>query len=269
MSDIALANDFNVTFSPAVPKEPEKMLPIGEAIKSLKMEGFEKIWRLDGSTFKDVSTVMICPTRGMVHYKVVHSWLTLLKGMNAKCTPILFANGQEVGMAYNNMISNILANPDLAKFKYVFCCEDDNILPPDALIRLYESIEQGPFDGVSGIYVTKGEGLNAPQCYGDAKRYRETGYLDFRPVDIRSALANGNIVECLGVAQGCVLYRMGLFKEIPPPWYVTVNDVVDGGAKAMTQDLYFAERCIKAGKRFAVDMRVKVGHIDIESGVVY
>jgi hypothetical protein len=63
---------------------------------------------------------------------------------------------------------------------------------------------------------------------------------------------------------------MDLFRDIPPPWYVTVADVVPGkGIQGFTQDLYFSERAVRSGKRFAVDMRVRVGHLDINTGVVY
>ena len=36
-----------------------------------------------------------------------------------------------------------------------------------------------------------------------------------------------------------------------------------------TQDLSFAERAVRLGKRFGVDMRVRVGHLDVRTGVIY
>jgi hypothetical protein len=78
-------------------------------------------------------------------------------------------------------------------------------------------------------------------------------------------------MEVNGIAMGCALWRMELFRELAAPWFVTVNDVFPekGGAQCFTQDLYFCERARRAGKRFAVDFRVKVGHLDTETGVVY
>lgn len=148
--------------------------------------------------------------------------------------------------------------------------EDDNIPPPDAHIRLLESIEAGPFDAVGGLYFTKGD-VNMPQCYGDPELYRQCGALEFRPRDIVSAVRHGHVVECNGIAMGCTLWRMELFRRMPPPWFVTVADWFpeQGGAAAMTQDLYFCRKAREAGARFAVDCRVKVGHIDPASGIVY
>ena len=36
--------------------------------------------------------------------------------------------------------------------------EDDNLPPPDGLLRLYESIEAGPYDAVGGLYWTRATG---------------------------------------------------------------------------------------------------------------
>ena len=109
-----------------------------------------------------------------------------------------------------------------------------------------------------------------PMAYGDPAEYSRSSVLDFRPRDVREALAAGQIMPVNGIAMGCGLWRMDLFRELPPPWYVTVNDVIPGkGSQCFTQDLFFCERAVKAGKRFAVDLRVKVGHMDINTGTVY
>jgi hypothetical protein len=230
--------------------------------------GFERVELLPGSTYRDNSTVIVIPTRGMIHHRVVAAWQGLIAPMNQK-RAILFAAGDEVGEAYNRMIANILANPELAKWKYLMTMEDDNLPPADAQIRLLETIEWGKYDAVSGIYWTKGD-LNMPQAYGDPEEYKRTGVLDFKPRDVRQALAAGTVVEVCGIAMGCALWRMDLFREIPPPWFVTVADVVEGkGVMAFTQDLFFCQKAKLAGKRFAVDLRVRVGHIDTATGVVY
>jgi len=230
--------------------------------------GFERVEGIAGSTYKDSSTVIVIPTRGFIHYRVVQSWQGMIAPMNQK-RAILFCSGDEVGHAYNRMIQNILDNSELSKWKYVLTLEDDNLQPPDAHIRLLESIELGPFDAVSGIYFTKGD-LNMPMAYGDPEVFRRTGVLDFKPRDIRQALETDRVMEVCGVAMGCTLYRMDLFRQIPAPWFVTVADLIpEKGVAAFTQDLYYCERAIRLGKRFAVDLRVKVGHLDTASGIVY
>jgi hypothetical protein len=229
---------------------------------------FKRIGDASATMYKDCSTVVVLPTRGMLHYKVAGSLESLITPPNQKRAK-LYAVGMEVGAAYNAMIKNVLADPNLSKWRYVMTVEDDNIPPPDAHIRLLESIEAGPFDAVSGIYFTKGE-INMPQAYGDPAEFLRTGELNFRPRDIRECLAAGQVMPVNGIAMGCALWRLELFREIEPPWFVTVADIVpDKGLQCMTQDLYFCERAVRKGKRFGVDMRVKVGHIDVESEIVY
>jgi hypothetical protein len=246
----------------------EQMLQPAQVVRELAGLGFERVDVLHGSTFQDCSTVVVCPTRGTIPYKVVGAWQNLIAPMNQK-RAVFFAVGHEVGKAYDALLHTILGEANLSKWKYVMTLEDDNLPPPDAQIRLLESIALG-FDAVSGIYFTKGD-INMPMAYGDADEFRRTGVLDFRPRDVRDALKNGHVMEVNGIAMGCALWRMELFRELAAPWFVTVNDLVPekGGAQCFTQDLYFCERARRAGKRFAVDFRVKVGHLDIESGQVY
>jgi hypothetical protein len=250
---------------------PVAMTPVDGVVDQFRSAGmgFDRIELIAGSTYQDSSTVIVIPTRGMISHRVVAAWQGLLAPMNQK-RAILFAKGHEVGEAYNAMIRDvILANSELRKWKYVLTLEDDNLPPPDAHVRLLETIEWGKYDAVSGLYFTKGE-VNMPMAYGDPEVYQRTGALDFVPRDVRSALAAGQIMRVNGIAMGCALWRMELFREIPAPWFVTVSDVVPGkGPQQFTQDLHFCEKAVRAGKRFAVDMRVRVGHLDIKSGNVY
>lgn len=244
------------------------MIPAQQVVTQSSGLGFERVRLIDGSSYRDSSTVLVMPTRGMIHQKAVGALHNLMSPMNQK-RAILFAAGDEVGIAYNRMIETILADPNLSKWKYILTLEDDNLPPPDAHIRLLESIEAGPFDAVSGLYFTKGD-FNMPMAYGDPGEYARTGVIDFRPRNVVQALADGTVMEVNGIAMGCALWRMDLFRELAGPWFVTVADVVpEKGPTACTQDLYFCDRAKRAGKRFAVDMRVKVGHMDINTGVVY
>lgn len=237
--------------------------------KSLDGLGFERVQHVPGSTYSDSSTIIIVPSRDeKFHHRVVNCWQNLISPMNQK-RAFLYVIGDEVGKAYTNTIQQILADPNLSTWKYILTLESDNLPPPDAHIRLLESIEKFSLDAVSGIYFTKGD-VNMPMAYGDPDTFRRTGVLDFKPLDIRSALTAGQVIEVNGIAMGCSLYRMDLFKQIQPPWFVTVADIVEGkGIQGFTQDLYFCEKAKRAGKRFGVDLRVRVGHMDFGSGIVY
>jgi hypothetical protein len=102
-----------------------------------------------GQSYKDLSTICVIPTRGLIPTKVVQGLLSLASPMNQKFLRI-FVENMEVGEAYNTGIQTILDNPELSKWKYVLTCEEDNIVPPDGLLRLYESMDK--FDAVSGLY---------------------------------------------------------------------------------------------------------------------
>jgi len=263
------------------PAIPADRIPLNSVLAKMQSPGlgFERVKHIPGSTYKDSSTVIVIPTRGkylldgkeiegLIHARVVSAWQGLISPMNQK-RAVLFASGHEVGKSYDAMIQMILAHPELKTWKYVLTLEDDNLPPVDAHLRLLESIEEFKYDAVSALYFTKGD-VNMPMAYGDPAESVRTGVLGFQPRDVRAALAAGQIMPVNGIAMGCALWRMDLFRDIPAPWYVTLNDLVPGkGIVGMTQDLSFCKRAREAGKRFAVDMRVKVGHLDIGSGVVY
>lgn len=267
MSSTRLAS----TAAPASTRRADDAVPaleVADALRSSPGLGFERVEVIPGSTYLDNSTVVVVPTRGMINYRVAQAWQGLIAPMNQK-RAMLFAVGHEVGRAYDAMVKFVLDHPELQKWKYVLTLEDDNLPPPDAHVRLLESIEQFKFDAVSGIYFTKGD-LNMPMAYGDAAEYSRTGALDFRPIDVRGALARGNVVEVNGIAMGCALWRMDLFRQLPAPWFVTVSDVIEGrGPVGFTQDLWFCRAAKQSGKRFGVDLRVRVGHLDVNTGVVY
>jgi len=242
----------------------ENVYDIAEREKERKL-GFERIELLPGSTFKDASLVVVVPTRGMIHAKVVAAWDALGFPMNDRRAKI-YAVGEEVGVAYNKMIEQVLRDPVLSTFRYVLTMEDDNLPPRRGVFQLLEAIEVGPFDVAAGLYYTKGD-VNMPMAYGDPHEFARSGRMDFRPRNVVEALRTGTLCEVNGVAMGFTLWRMSVFKEFPPPWFVTVNEVGDG--KSMTQDLYFCERLRRAGKRLCVDLRVHVGHMDVTDGTVY
>lgn len=239
------------------------MIPASDALEKIG-KGFVSSKLLHGSTFRDNRTVLLIPTRGMIHHRVVAALDGLIAPPNSSRAKIMVV-GDEVGHAYNRMIEHMLADPVLSKWPYVLTVEDDNLPPPDAHIRLLESIEDHQLDAVSGIYFTKGE-YAIPQAWGDPRR----GPSDFQPCDVSGPLEQGRVMRVNGIGMGCALWRMSLFRELAGPWYVTCADVVpEGGVKCMTQDLYFCQRARLAGKSFGVDCRVRVGHMDISSGEVF
>lgn len=211
-------------------------------------------------TYRDLSTICVIPTRGMIHFKIVQNWMSLMTPMNQKFLRI-FVSGMEVGAAYNAAIEMILANPELSKWKYILTLEEDNCPPPDGLLKLYESMDK--YDVVAGIYWTKGEG-GQPMIYGDPKSIP----LNFVPqIPILDT-----VQECNGLGMGFDLFKLDIFKDpkIPKPYFKTLQEYIPNqGTKIMTQDLYFFENIHRLGYKVACDTRVKVGHYDVERDIVW
>lgn len=213
---------------------------------------------IKGNSYKDLSTICIIPTRGLITAKVVQSWLGLMAPMNQKFFR-LFLEKMEVGAAYNKAIEEILANPELSTWKYVMTMEEDNMPPPDGLLKLYEGMNE--YDVVGGLYWTKGEG-GQPMIYGDPTVMPK----NFIPQIPRPE----QLQHCNGLGMGFNLYKMEIFKKMPKPWFRTLQEFTPGvGARAYTQDLFFFEQAAKHGYKFACDTRIKVGHYDYERDIVW
>lgn len=211
-------------------------------------------------TYRDLSTICIIPTRGMIHAKVVQSWWGMITPMNQKFTRVM-AVGMEVGAAYNWGIQKILAHPVLSTWKYILTLEEDNLPPPDGLMKLYESIDD--YDVVGGLYWTKGEG-GQPMIYGDPK----SDPLDFIPQKPRT----GEVQQANGLGMGFNLFKLDIFKDskVPNPWFKTLEEYdLRKGTALMTQDLYFYKNIAELGYKVACDNRVKVGHYDAQADVVW
>ena len=240
--------------------KPQIVIPDFEGKHNSNLE--ESAKRVENAkTYKDLSTIIVCPTRGVIPAKVVQSWLGLMRPMNQKCIGPLFIIGMEVGEAYNNVIEMILNNPELSKWKYILTIEEDNMPPPDGLLKLYEHMDK--FDAIGGIYWTKGEG-GQPMIYGNPKSIPLT-FIPQIPIP-------DTVQECNGLGMGFTLFRLEIFKDgkIPKPFFKTMQEYTPGqGAKCYTQDLYFFENIHKLGYRVACDTRCKVGHYDIENDIVW
>lgn len=210
-----------------------------------------------GKGYKNLATVCVIPTRGKIDARVVETWWSLMSPMNQPFIRMM-VKGMEVGDAYNAAIDIILQHPALNTYPYVLTLEEDNLPPPDGLLKLLESI--GEYDAVGGLYWTKGEG-GQPMIYGDPK-----AVLGFQPQQVRI----NTVQECNGLGMGFTLFKTDVFRKIDKPWFKTMQEwEPDKGGSAYTQDLYFFERARKAGCRVACDTRVRVGHYDSEGDVVW
>lgn len=217
---------------------------LDEAVKRLDYQG----------VYKDLSTIILIPGFGQMPTKCVASWMNLISPPNGKLFR-MWALGMEVGEAFSQSIANILAHPEISKFKYLLTMEHDNVPPPDGLVKLLAQMEAHPeYACIGGLYWTKGEG-GVPQIWGDPKAPDQPNFRPQKPVA-------GQLVECVGTGMGFNLWRLDMFKDtrLRQPWFKTVAG--EGGVG--TQDLYFWGDARKYGYRCAIDCDVLVGHYDLE-----
>lgn len=205
--------------------------------------------------YRNLSTVLVCPTRGTCSTRVAFSWMNLMGGFNAPLVKMCI-EGYEVGEAYNQALIQIITSDQLKNFQYLLTLEEDNTVSPDSLIKLYHGIEK--FDVVSGLYWLKGPD-GCPQIWGDPLK-RD----DFTPQPIGTE----RLQECNGTGMGFTLFRLDIFKNKDfefGKWFRTKNE----NGQAVTQDLYFAKKAKELGYKFAVDTHCKIGHLDSNDGTIW
>lgn len=244
-----------VVYSP----DPVTVDPGPEGFHNMDLEASrERV--LNGASYRDCSTVVLMPTPrdGKLNTKVADAMAALMAPMNQR----LYRHrleGMEVADAYNHGIQMVLDHPELSKSTFVLTVEHDNTPPPDGLLKLVETMYAGLWAGVGGLYWTKGEG-GMPMIYGDPK----DPVVNFRP----QVPQLETVQECRGIAMGFTLWDMDLFrdKRLGPPWFRTVQEFTPFvGAQAGTQDLEWCGRAGALGYRFAVDTRVRVGHVQFDA----
>lgn len=237
----------------------EPRILVGDTIGKNNAELEESIVRVDKSKmYEDLSTIIICPTRGVFPTRVVQSWMKLQRPMNQNVAGPIFAESMKVDVAYENLIEYILGNEYLNKFKYILTIEEDNLPPSDGLLKLYKSM--GEYDVVGGLYWGKGDN-GFPMIFGNPE-----DPIDFRP---QTPVPN-SVQEANALGMGFNLFKLDMFRNIPQPWFKTLQGKNDfGDDQISTQDIYFYKKAKEAGYKFACDTSVLVGHYDVKTDKVY
>lgn len=213
---------------------------------------------LEGATWKRQRIVVLIPSAATIPAKVALSHWNLIFPPNNAVFRMLCV-GDEVGVAYSRGIEAVLEHPELSTWEYVLTIEHDNMPPGDGVLRLLETMDANPkFACVGGLYWTKGE-TGVPQIWGDPN----DPVLNFRP----QVPKPDTVQECCGTGMGFNLWRIAMFrdKRFPRPLFRTKA----GPDGVGTQDLAFWGEARKLGYRCAIDTRVKVGHYDATSDIVW
>lgn len=247
--------------------------------KSFKHKGLTDSEKMQ--LYRDMGIVWVAPTRGSVYTNVVVSWMSLQWPQNHIRSPLIVSEGIEVAEAYNGLVDLAISKKKLlqgfndeaatlfAKAPFILTTEEDNVLPPDAVVKLLTAIHQCPdckgpiepttwkckkghsgYDAVSGLYFIKTD-PPIPMAFGDPKKKP----VKFNPVSVQDSVKHGRVLEVNGIAMGCALWRKELFKKVSRPWFKTTPN--------WTQDLYFCLNAKKQAKaRFGVHCGVRVGHFN-------
>lgn len=214
---------------------------------------------LKGGSWKKQRVIALIPAGKMIASRIYLSHWSLIFPPNQPSYRML-CEGMEVGEAYSSAIETILSHPELSTWEYILTLEHDNAPPPDGLIKLLQAMEEHPeYACIGGLYFTKGE-AGVPQIWGDPK----DPILNFRP---QPPDPKGGIVECCGTGMGFNLWRLSMFKDkkLRKPWFKTSA----GKDGIGTQDLYFWGDARKHGYRCAVDCSVAVGHLDVQTDIMW
>lgn len=229
---------------------------------------------IKGHSYKGLGAVMVTPVRksGTLRRRFVEARDNIIKPPNHPFASWL-VEGFEVGEAFNRAIWAVLQNPALMTWNegrgpFLFTVEDDNIVPPDALVKLLADMHSSPFAAVSGLYFTKGEG-GVSQCWGNPKEF-PVNYAPQIPIP-------DTLQEVRGIGMGCAVWdiqqfldprnRQGVYADGCPIWFKTWSDMTEAGPRVGTQDLSYSAMAQALGYRFAVNTSVRVGHMDSEGFV--
>uniref|UniRef100_A0A6H2A169 Glycosyltransferase n=1 Tax=viral metagenome TaxID=1070528 RepID=A0A6H2A169_9ZZZZ len=161
---------------------------------------------------------------------------------------------------------------------YLLFVDNDTIIPPDALIKLFKHMPYG--DIVGGLYYSK-----TMPPYPLLFRGRGNGSYE--------NWTDGDIVQVDGLGMGCTLIKTEVFKKIIPvvkryvlctnkekneykevyEFFRTRDDIkVDahGGVSydQLTEDLHFCE-IVKSSTKMFIDTGIKCGHYDKRTGVIF
>ena len=143
--------------------------------------------------YKDLSCIQIMPGFGQIPTKCVAAWMNMPTPPNGKFVR-MWPVAMEVGAAFSETISAILAHPDLSKWKYVLTLEHDNIPPNDGIVRILKQMDAHPeFAAIGGLYFTQGYG-GVAQIWGDPT----DPVLNFRP----QVPKPDTLQECCGTGMG-------------------------------------------------------------------
>lgn len=141
--------------------------------------------------------------------------------------------------------------------------DDDMVLPPDALVKLYAALASDERIGVVGALYYGRDGLR-PMAVANWNEQRTTsayvpGFDGEREIDVD------------GVGFGCAMIRVSALRELSRPFMRAQIYVEEraGRVRICNEDYLFCASLRAAGKRVLLHSGVRCGHFDRASGRVF
>lgn len=209
--------------------------------------------------------LMGVPTFGMMDWRFWQATVRLATPMNS-ISQLMTVCRKEVGEARTDIAKFLMGMPPERRPRYLFFLGDDMLPPWDGLIRLWDEVELGQWDILSGLYYLKCD-PPTPCAWRGSKAGPMKPGVDFVPGEVISVDVCG-LDFCLIRAE--VFERLG-----EPPWFQTeirfkqVDLKGNGEMQKSTEDGFFMKKCREAGLRIGIHTGIRVGHLNVKTGQVY
>lgn len=166
-----------------------------------------------------------------------------------------YVRGYDCATARNKIATRAME----LKTDYVLMVDNDITLPKDALRLMLEDVKDVCF----GIYAHRGD-MNRYDGRGTVFRLGEFNYPKeqlYTAQELSTMRESGqDKVRIHGGGMGCALIKTSLFGSLKYPWFDWVN-YDDECHSQLSEDLFFCERCRRAGIPIWTDTRVLCGHM--------
>lgn len=230
-----------------------------------------KIEDIDTGSHRRSHVMMCIPTLGMVSIRFMFGAMRMQMPTNGQVFQHII-EGMEVGEARNKAVEDLMLLKKEERPKYLFFLGDDMIPEWDGFVKLYEEMEEGRWDMLTGLYHLKGE-PSTPLMWRDDYVGRMKPGKDFTV---------GDVVRVDLTGLDFTLIRVELLEKMKSPWFKTgpssysemydvevIEPYLVGGFVSHTEDAWFIQKSKEFGAKIGVHTGVRVAHLDVNSGSVY
>lgn len=151
-----------------------------------------------------------------------------------------------VDKARNELVESALAK----NVDYIWFIDTDNLMSPDTLERMIETIEQTGADIVTALYFEK-----AKPYYPVLRQYHTDGFWKVENPPL------GEVIEVDGCGMGCCLIKPDVFKKLSKPWFAFSYEDWHGKSVQLSEDLYFCRKARQAGFKIVCNTGIISTHI--------